>query len=125
MNCPTYVPGAAFAVKLIGKLRGAGLLKPSTLLNVNFPYIGAGEKAGKPSLNVLGNGDMIAIAWSGIATEEDGGTYKIGVPTDRESTNKNSDTEALKANKISIVPMDGDWSAKPSASLTELVKALN
>ena len=72
---------------------------------------------------MLGNGDMIAIAWNGTATK-DGATYQLGFPADRESTNKNSDTEALKANKISIVPMDGDWSAKPSASLTELVKAL-
>lgn len=123
VNCPKYVPGAAFTVKLIGKLRGAGQLKPSLLLNVNFPYLGAGEKAGKPSLNVLGNGDMIAIAWTGSATKE-GGTYQLGFPADRLSTNKNSDTAALKANKISIVPLDGDWTAKPSKALSGVIKAL-
>lgn len=123
VNCPTYAPGAAFAVKLIGKIRGAGLLKPSLLLNVNFPFVGADEKAGKPSINVLGNGDMIEMGWNGAATTE-GATYSLGFPTNRPSTNKNSDTAALIANKISIVPMDGDWSAKPPKQLTALVKAL-
>ena len=124
VNCPKYARGAAFTVKLIGKLRAASLLKPSTLLNVNFPFVGAGETARKAALNVLGNGDMVEIAWNGAATEEAGGTYKLGFPADRKSTNKNADTEALRANKISIVPMDGDWSAKPSKELTALVKAL-
>lgn len=125
IHCPVYTTGAAFAVKLIGKLRGSGLLTKSTLLNVNFPYIGDGEKAGKPVLNVLGNGDMIELAWnaSGPVTE-DGGHYSIGVPTDRKSTNKNADTEALRANKISIVAMDGDWSLTPTKQLTGIVKGL-
>ncbi|GAA4374117.1 5'/3'-nucleotidase SurE [Nocardioides caricicola] len=125
VNCPTYAPGAAFTVKLIGKLRAAKLLKPSTLLNVNFPFIADGEKAGKPALNVLGNGDMVEIAWTGAATVETGGTYMLGFPTDRKSTNKNADTEALRANRISIVAMDGDWSiTSPSKQLTAIVKAL-
>jgi hypothetical protein len=42
----------------------------------------------------------------------------------RESTQKNADTTALKANKISIVPMSGDWTAKPTAGLTKVVQAL-
>jgi len=125
VNCPDYATGAAFTVKLIGKLRAASLLKPATLLNVNFPFIGEGEKAGKPVLNVLGNGDMVEIAWNGTATAETGGTYTLGYPADRKSTNKFADTEALRANKISIVPMDGDWSVtSPSKQLTALVKAL-
>lgn len=123
-NCPTYTASAEFAAKLIGKVRGAGMLRKSLLLNVNFPFIAAGEKQGKPALNVLGNGDMIEIAWSGAATSE-GGTYRLGLPTDRKSTNKHADTEALRANRISIVPMDGDWSATPSKRLTALVKALD
>lgn len=123
VGCPEYTKGAAFAVKLIGKLRGAGQIKPSLLLNVNFPFVGDDEKAGKPSINVLGDGDMIAMGWGGTATK-DGATYSLGFPTNRPSTNKNSDTAALIANKISIVPMDGDWSAKPSKQLTALVKAL-
>lgn len=123
IHCPDYETGAAFAVKLVGKLRAASLLKPATLLNVNFPYIGDGETLGKPKLNVLGNGDMLDIAWNGVATEE-GGTYTLGIPTDRKSTNKNSDTEALKANRISIVALDGDWTAVPSKGLTAVVTAL-
>lgn len=123
VNCPVYTTGAAFTVKLIGKLRAASQLTPATLLNVNFPFIGADEKAGKPALNVLGNGDMVEIAWNGAATKA-GATYTLGFPTDRHSTNKNADTEALRANRISIVPMDGDWSAKPSKQLTAIVKAL-
>ncbi len=123
LNCPKYAPGAKFAVRLLGKLRAAHQLKPSLLLNVNFPYVGAGEKAGKPALNVLGNGDMIAIGWNGTATK-DGGTYSLGFPSDRRSTNKNSDTAALKANKISIVPLDGDWSGTPTKTLTQVVTAL-
>ncbi|MBZ5737863.1 5'/3'-nucleotidase SurE [Nocardioides mangrovi] len=123
VNCPTYTPGAAFAVTLIGKLRGAGLLKPSTLLNVNFPYVGADEKQGKPALNVLGNGDMLDMTWNGATTTE-GATYSLGIPSDRKSTNKNADTTALDANRISIVAMTGDWSRTPSKKLTALVKAL-
>ena len=123
MNCPKYAPGAAFAVKLIGKLRAAGLLKPALLLNVNFPYVGADETAGKPVMNVLGNGDMIAMVWNGTATT-DGATYKLGFPGTRTSTNKNSDTAALTANKISIVPLSGDWTAKASPALTAVVNGL-
>ncbi|MEP9363292.1 5'/3'-nucleotidase SurE [Nocardioides sp. CN2-186] len=124
IGCPEYTAAAAFGVKLLGKVRGAGLLKPSTLLNVNYPHLADGQKVGKPVLNVLGNGDMTELAWSGSATK-DGATYSLGIPTDRKSTNKNADTEALRAGKISIVPMDGDWtlSAAPK-SLQAIVKAL-
>ena len=124
IGCPEYTAAAAFGVRFIGKLRGAGLLKPSTLMNVNYPHLADGTKVGKPVLNVLGNGDMLEIAWSGTATT-DGATYSLGVPTDRKSTNKNADTEALRAGRISIVAMDGDWSAgAPSKSLKSVVKAL-
>ncbi len=123
MNCPDFPTGATFAVNLISKLRAASLLKPSTLLNVNFPYVAADETAGKPALNVLGNGDMLEIAWNGVSTAA-GGTYTLGIPTDRKSTNKNADTEALRANRISIVAMDGDWSAVPNKGLVAVVKAL-
>lgn len=123
VNCPDFPTGATFAVNLISKLRAASLLKPSTLLNVNFPYVAADETAGKPALNVLGNGDMLEIAWNGVSTAA-GGTYTLGIPTDRKSTNKNADTEALRANRISIVAMDGDWSAVPNKGLVAVVKAL-
>ena len=93
------------------------------MINVNYPHLEDGQKVGKPSLNVLGNGDMIAIGWNGTATKA-GGTYTLGIPTDRPSTNKNSDTKALKARKISIVPLSGDWTAKPTKALTGVVKAL-
>ncbi|MGB0101296.1 MAG: 5'/3'-nucleotidase SurE [Nocardioides sp.] len=123
LNCPAYAPGAKFTVKLIRKLRANRQLKPSLLLNVNFPFVGEGEKARKPAINVLGNGDMIAIAWAGAATEA-GGTYQLGYPSDRKSTNKRADTEALRANRISIVPMDGDWTATPSKNLNRVLKTL-
>lgn len=122
-NCPAYTPGAAFAAKLIGKLRRAGELNKSLLLNVNFPNLTAGEKAGGPVINVLGDGDMIAMTWNGSATTE-GATYRLGIPTVRPSTQKNADTTAIGKNRISIVPMSGDWTAKPSSDLTKVVKQL-
>jgi 5'-nucleotidase len=121
-SCPAYTPGAAFTVKLLGKLRRAGQLTKSLLLNVNFPHISSGETLGKPAINVLGDGDMLAIGWTGTATQ-DGGSYKLGYPSVRVSTQRRADTKALKANRISIVPMSGDWTAQASADLTRIVTA--
>jgi len=123
VGCPTYTAAAAFAVTLIGKLRGAGLIQPATLLNVNYPHVADGQTVGKPVVNVLGVGESLATGWSG-SVGVDGGSYGFGLGTPIKETRKNADTTAIAKGKISIVPLDGDWTATASPKLTAVVKAL-
>lgn len=123
VGCPTYTAAAAFAVKFIGQVRHAGMLKPSTLLNVNYPHLEEGQKVGKPVVNVLGFGESLATGWSG-AVGVNGGSYSFGLGTAIPETRKNADNTALAKGKISIVPLDGDWTGTPMKKLTKLVKGL-
>lgn len=125
VGCPTYTKAAKFAVKLIRQARGAGLLeRRSTLLNVNYPHLEDGQEPRKVALNVLGRGESIITGWSG-SVGVDGGTYSFGIGTPVPETRANADTTALEKRQISIVPMDGDWTALPvNKRFTALVKSL-
>jgi 5'-nucleotidase len=122
-SCPQYTDHAAFAVRLVGGLRAGSQLKPSLLLNANYPDIAAGETVGGPVINQLGVGTDLNFGFGGTVPA-DGGTYNIGLAPNRPETRANADTTALTENKISIVPLSGDWTARATTKLTTIVSGL-
>ncbi|MFC6345399.1 5'/3'-nucleotidase SurE, partial [Nocardioides hankookensis] len=119
-NVP-FAQTSAYAVQLLQQLVGADRLTPSLLLNVNYPFIGAGEQLGKPVNTVAGTSDLLGMSYSGDVTKE-GGTYQLGIGSTAEETRADADTTALKANNISVTQLDGDWTL-PDAD--DLVGELN
>lgn len=118
-NVP-FAATATFAVDLIKKTITTKLLKPGLVLNVNHPFIGAGEKLGKPVIAVAGTSNDIGLTFGGDVPKS-GGTYKLSAGTPAAETKKNADTTALAANKIPITPLDGDWTAPVTGLLALLL----
>ncbi|MFT3854054.1 MAG: 5'/3'-nucleotidase SurE [Ilumatobacteraceae bacterium] len=107
-QCPAFEATAKFAVDLVGKLRAARMIDSNLLLNVNYPFLSAGEQVGKPVINVLGYGSTLGGTFGGSVTTAGGAytfAFNMGVP----ETRRNADTTALMNNDISIVPLSGDW----------------
>ncbi len=116
-NVP-FAATATFAVDLIAKAVKYKVLKPGLVLNVNHPFIGAGETLGKPVFTVAGSSNDIGLTFNGDVPKT-GGTYQLSAGTPPAETKKNADTTALAANKIPITALDGDWS-KSAGSLLML-----
>jgi len=106
-NVP-FAQTSAYAVKLLQQLVGAGRLKPSLLLNVNYPFVGGTETLGKPVNTVAGASDLLGLTYKGDVPKT-GGTYQLGAGVPAAETRANADTTALKANNISVTQLDGDW----------------
>ena len=106
-NVP-FAQTSAYTVKLLQQLVGAGRLKPSLLLNVNYPFVGSTEQLGKPVNTVAGASDLLGLTYSGDVPKT-GGTYQLGAGLAGAETRANADTTALKANNISVTQLDGDW----------------
>lgn len=121
--CPTFTANAAFAVKVLAAVRGLGLVDPHLLLNVNYPDLTAGETVGRPVVNQLGTGTDVNLGYSG-PVGADGGSYSIGIAPNRPETRTGADTTALTANRISIVPLSGDWTARGVDLLATLLERL-
>jgi 5'-nucleotidase len=103
-----FAQTSAYAVTLLQQLVGAGRLKPSLLLNVNYPFVGAGEQLGKAVSTVAGASDLLGLTYTGDVPKT-GGTYQLGAGLPAAETRANADTTALKANNISVTQLDGDW----------------
>lgn len=112
-NVP-FAATATFAVDLIKRSIKSKVLKPGLVLNVNHPFVGAGETLGKPAFTVAGTSNDIGLTFSGDVPKT-GGTYQLSAGTPAEETVRNADTTALAANKISITSLDGDWSKSPAS----------
>src|SRR6478752_3082106 len=78
-NVP-FAQTSAYAVTLLQQLVGAGRLKPSLLLNVNYPFVGSTEKLGKPVNTVAGTSDLLGLTYAGDVPKT-GGTYQLGAGT--------------------------------------------
>ncbi len=117
-NVP-FAATATFAVELIKKVVKIKQLKPGLVLNVNHPFVGAGETLGKPVIAVAGTSNDIGLTFGGDVPKT-GGTYQLSAGAPAAETRKNADTTALAANKIPITPLDGDWTA-PVTSLFALL----
>lgn len=108
-NTP-FAQTASYAVGLIQKVVKLRLLKPGLVLNVNYPFVGAGETLGKPVIAVAGTSDAVGLAFTGDVPKT-GGTYQLSAGTPPAETKKYADTSALARNDIPITPLDGDWTA--------------
>src|SRR6478752_3943436 len=78
-NVP-FAQTSAYTVTLLKQLVGAGRLKPSLLLNVNYPFVGSTEKLGKPVNTVAGTSDLLGLTYAGDVPKT-GGTYQLGAGT--------------------------------------------
>src|SRR4051794_1482558 len=108
---------AAGADYLLSLLRTNGALQPSRRLglNVNYPFVGSGtDGTGTPAgvaVTNVGTGDALSIGY----VNSSGSTYTLAqgpcTPTSGclTETRKNADTAALAADKVSVTPLDGDW----------------
>jgi 5'/3'-nucleotidase SurE len=106
-NVP-FAQTGAFAADLVAKLVKTNELKPGLVLNVNYPFVAAGEKLGKPVNTVAGTANDIGLNYAGDVPST-GGTYQLSAGTPAAETRKNADTRALARNDIPVTRLDGDW----------------
>ncbi|MBO9520077.1 MAG: 5'/3'-nucleotidase SurE [Nocardioidaceae bacterium] len=118
-----FAKAAGFAVDLLRKLVGGQQLVPGTTLNVNYPFVGAGETLGKPVNTVAGTSNDIGLAFSGDVPRT-GGTYLLSPGVPAAETRKNADTTALARNDIPITRLDGDWTTTQQNSLLTVLLTL-
>ena len=121
-----FVPFAttgAFAVELLGELVRKKQLKPGLALNVNYPFVAAGETLGKPVTTVAGTSNDIGLTFAGDVPRS-GGTYQLSAGVPAAETKKNADTTALAANNIPITKLDGDWTQPDQGGFLSLLISL-
>lgn len=115
-----FAKTAAFGVDLVAKLVKGKTLKPGLVLNVNYPFVGAGETLGKAVNTVAGTSNDIGLTFSGDVPKT-GGTYQLSAGTPAAETVKNADTTALARNDIPISTLDGNWTVPQPGFLTLLL----
>jgi len=105
------VPFAATAdlgVRLIAALRQRRALDDGLVLNVNHPFVGAGERLGRPVLTDIGLSSDLGLTFLDDVPRT-GGTYRLVPGAPAQETRRNADTTALAQNKIAISVLDGEW----------------
>lgn len=118
-NVP-FARTAAFAVDLLKKTIASRQLKPGLVLNVNYPFVGAGETLGKPVSTVAGTSNDIGLTFGGDVPRT-GGTYQLSAGVPAAETRRNADTTALAANNIPITRLDGDWTMPQQGGVLTLL----
>lgn len=95
-------------VRQLAETGGSGLLPPRTVLNVNYPAVGAGEPAGvrfAPVSRLRAFRQLFTVAGdTGPATVE-------LVPADPSRAEEGSDLALVSAGYATISVLDGDWDA--------------
>lgn len=130
-NNGPFTETAAFIVKLVAALqkqaKGGPLLPKAVGLNVNYPIV---EDGGPPIGVVLtqnGRG-FFGLTYSGAlpTTVGESSALTIGFNTKVSESEKNADTTALAANKVSISTLEPDYDAAPSVNpyLQQVIKGL-
>lgn len=120
-----FADTAAFAVRLLEELIDADALDDDLVLNVNHPFVAAGQTVGDPVVTVAGTSSEPGLRFTGDVPAT-GGTYQLvpGAPT--PETRRRADTTALAADDISVSALDGDWSvAYPGLTLFTVVRRLS
>jgi 5'/3'-nucleotidase SurE len=108
---------AGFMVDLLAELQrrrhGGRLLPDHTGLNINYPIIGAdGDRpATRWALTRLDRQPLLTPSYQ----DDHDGTYKVSIAYTPQPPGPASDVAALADDKISITPIDGDWTADPGA----------
>lgn len=111
-----FAQTAAFATEVVANTVRAKQLKPGLVLNVNYPFVAAGETLGKPVSTVAGTSNDIGLTFNGDVPRT-GGTYQLTAGVPAAETRRNADTTALAANDISVTRLDGDWTWTESPGL--------
>ncbi|WP_203337860.1 5'/3'-nucleotidase SurE [Nocardioides limicola] len=122
-NVP-FTQTAEFTVKLIAELVRQQRLDDLVTLNVNHPFVGAGESLGRPVAAVLGGSTDLALTLTGDVPAS-GGTYQLQFQAADEEPLRDADTTALGRKDIPITLLDGDWTVTGNRGhVTSLVAAL-
>ncbi|MBM7519441.1 5'/3'-nucleotidase SurE [Nocardioides nitrophenolicus] len=106
-NVP-FAAAADFAVRLLGGLVRRGLLRDDLVLNVNYPFVGAGERLGRAVNAEVGRSSDLGLTFAGEVPAS-GGTYLLSAGAPAVETRRNADTTALADNDIPVTALDGDW----------------
>ncbi|WP_418063662.1 5'/3'-nucleotidase SurE [Pimelobacter simplex] len=106
-NVP-FAATADFGVRLIAALRQRRALDDGLVLNVNHPFVGAGEKLGRPVLTDVGLSSDLGLTFLDDVPRT-GGTYRLVPGAPAPETRRNADTTALAQNRIAISALDGEW----------------
>jgi 5'-nucleotidase len=115
-----FAQTAAFATELLGKLVRRRGLEDGLVLNVNYPFLDAGETLGKPVTTVAGTSNDIGLTFLDDVPRT-GGTYRLVAGTPEAETRPNADTTALARNNIPVTRLDGDWTAPQPGGLLSLL----
>ena len=106
-----YAPAAAFVVEIVKQLHesaGSGLLPPRTILNVNYPAVGAAEPTGVRFATLSsfrGFRQVFSVAG------ESGPARVQLVEGDVSQAEEGSDVSLLAQGYVTIGVLDGDWDA--------------
>jgi len=103
-----FAQTAAFATELLTKLVRRDRLVSDLVLNVNYPFVGAGETLGEPVDTVAGTSNDIGLTFLDDVPRT-GGTYRLVAGTPEAETRRGADTTALARNDIPVTRLDGDW----------------
>lgn len=106
-NVP-FAATAEFAVKLVTALRKRNALVDGLVLNVNHPFVGAGETLGKAVQADVGHSSDLGLTFLDEVPAT-GGTYRLVAGAPATETRRNADTAALARNDIPLTALDGDW----------------
>ncbi|QSR27464.1 hypothetical protein CFH99_17725 [Nocardioides aromaticivorans] len=106
-NVP-FAATADFAVKLVTALRKRNALTAGLVLNVNHPFVGAGETLGKAVQADVGYSSDLGLTFLDDVPAT-GGTYRLVAGAPATETRRNADTTALARNDIPVTALDGDW----------------
>lgn len=79
------------------------------MLNVNHPFVPAGETVGRPVMTAAGTSSNPGLRFTGDVPAT-GGTYQLVPTSPTPETGRRADTTALAADNISASVLDGDWS---------------
>lgn len=116
---------ASFVARLVGTLRERAcgqkpLLPPDTALNVNYPPLEPARIKGV-RLATQGRAPYFRIGFQAL----EGGMYvpAFGAPEPAEDA-PNADTRLFNDGWVTVVPLDGDYSATTTAVTAELLETL-
>lgn len=106
-NVP-FAATADLAVRLVTALRKRNALTPGLVLNVNHPFVGAGETLGRAVQAEVGHSSDLGLTFLDDVPAT-GGTYRLVAGAPATETRRNADTTALARNDIPVTALDGDW----------------
>lgn len=118
-----FTATANFAVRLLASLVKWGALKDDLVLNVNHPFVGAGETIGRAVKTDVGYGSDLGLSFIDDVPAT-GGTYRLTVGAPVPETRRNADTTALARNDIPITALDGDWGRSMPVQVALLIASL-